>query len=1490
MHNKKIFSLLTVFVLTVLLATAMTVCASAAITVKDETVIGLSSSASYEYASITVSTASAPSYTAVKAGSTSISGLTPGLWAIRDTATSKVTVVWIKGDAEDRKNIGDVYYNASCGKDVVRTQTTTNWVDGVWTGTSSVNHSTFATYYLSSHGHISTADASGLSEGTVTLRSIRTKFQNVYYKYAYAPDEIIPVDELYTLGFNVGVRQTAFKVSYSDTATDPNLKTIYKLHTIDETGTVTVHTTKMNVAHSNSNAHSLAVANDFPDAKGWVIGLEIYPYGEVPINGLTITSSKNANNIWINSCFYIQYIPNLYTTKEKSGAIELPFQYNGANTAYIQGYGDGTFNPDGSITKAEVSTILANLILGQNMIPEGKATKFADLSANEWYYNAVNYLETKGIFNYVTGTKINADKPISRGELAQMIYGFAAVASKGTAKFTDVTADSTYGAAILALADNGILNGYADRTFRPDSSITRAEAITVINRIINLEANDSTVSKELLKNTFADIDGHWAEAQILMAANDNVKSDLHLSADASDILVTDNTVQLETNHIKITINKSNGKIISLINKYNGAEILGASTAPWFSYIVLDSGFTFSPKLVDVVDNRLKIVYGNGTEAYFVIDVKDNYFTMEMDSSLPYGVKNIYFGNITVNTEYSTDVDSYRISAVSMHMNTNMVNRPGGSALKTTAYASRKFGTRGAKLGITFSKFGGAKQGEHRAYLKEILDAIDRNVGISSTMGSAYTYDNTDPFGDYVIQSGGLSASTATETAQTLRKYSIDQLDFHQGGSSFIQGDFNFVCAKETGETFTTAAQFKERIGNLVTAEGIQLGLHTYTSLVSSSATTILTNPKWQRQIMHIDSENLTLASDVTADATVFPTVENPTGIKLYGELAGGGTSSLPWSGPNTGYFLIDEEIVLVTASDTTGLTTVSRGKCGTTATAHSAGSTIIHYLGHYGMFQSTPGSELFYHIADLTAQAYNEGGFRMIYLDGFESFARELFAPGDDQWYYYASFLQRLISKCEVDPLIEGSAFPVSFWNARARGGAVDHAVRETRKYNFNHLTSNVGFLKSYLTATLGWFNYAPDITATYKNTYSKTMFRDDLDFMGSIGVAYDMSTVANGFSVSTYKTYTTISNNTMYYSLYSILRKSGYFSDTVKETLQEGIMNGKEYRLQEQADGSWAFREMTYFKNKVFDLNDKTYATGSGTNPYNAQTPYIRIEQRFSTLSKNEATVFAFDETAEVSTQTGKHTFTTTDLSSKRAFKIKVYGNGDATGGILLTLNSASISEVGRLDFFLPTSHTGWREFILIDADNADYDGYEFAGDYITSVHYATFRNGYDFTTANSVTVNVAGNCTGVMIDDLKAYTLTNSPAVNPSVTINGSTITFKATVRSGEYIEYLPELGKAYHHSYNYSTLSPTNNGNTATVKEITFTGSVSVPAGDFTYTYNASKKTGLDVTLGAVGGPLRAKVVIGLQSSELIANESGWTATLPEIPEDIQYITLT
>ena len=82
-----------------------------------------------------------------------------------------------------------------------------------------------------------------------------------------------------------------------------------------------------------------------------------------------------------------------------------------------------------------------------------------------------------------------------------------------------------------------------------------------------------------LDTTFSDIDGHWAEYQILMAANDNVESKNHTQATASGMVLTDTTLSLETNQVKIDIDRKTGKVTAITNKYDYTNVMAASTSP-----------------------------------------------------------------------------------------------------------------------------------------------------------------------------------------------------------------------------------------------------------------------------------------------------------------------------------------------------------------------------------------------------------------------------------------------------------------------------------------------------------------------------------------------------------------------------------------------------------------------------------------------------------------------------------------------------------------------------------------------------------------------------------------------------------------------------------------------------------------------------------------------------------------------------------------------
>jgi len=1125
-------------------------------------------------------------------------------------------------------------------------------------------------------------------------------------------------------------------------------------------------------------------------------------------------------------------------------------QSGGSNKAYINGYAGNVFKPNATITRAEVFTIFARLLTGVQEIEGGNTTRFTDVSTDKWYYNATSYLDANGYFFTTTEDTLRPEENITRAEFVELAYFTSTLEAVGGVSFKDVDKSNRYYSAITAAASTGLVNGYGDGTFKPDATITRAEAVTIINRLIGLTANEKTVSREHLETVFSDIGGHWGEYQILMASNSNVKSKYYHNADLTSIKESTSGVWFETDYVKIEISKA-GKVTAIINKATGENVNAATSNPFFTSLISNTGALVEPKKAELDGGRLKVTFKNNLEVYYIIEAASDHFTVTLDTDLPSSVNGAIICNLSVNSRWALDDGtSYGISGVPMTTTVNNHYIPGGAskAARGTVYTYLGVPTIGAKLGVAFSPMT-----KHREHLKSIAKKIDPTEGLVNTHGGPFAYDHEDIFGDYVITYSGLTPEVATETAKLANKYSIEQIDIIQG-NNFVTADFNFIGAATPEEkkngTFISATEFKKRIGDKIIAEGIQMGLHTYSSIIPVSATNILSNPKWQKQICY-DEVTYTLRGDISKGRTSIKTNEDASKFEMA-------IDAVPWNNIHTKYILIDEEIILVQGATSSGFINVKRGQLGTKATSHKDGAEIRQFLCWYGMFQAKPLSELFYYLASETARAYNEGGFEMLYLDALESFDREGLCDKRTSYYIYSEFVRAVVSQCKKPPIVEYSTFGSYLWSARGRGGAVDNANRAYKNFKTAHVNNQKKYLDYFYTATLGWMSYCPDASARYKDTTTRSVYRDDLDHMGSLAIAYNFPTVCQSFSVNSFSAKTRLADNFGYYTFYTELRESNYFAPMVREQIKAGKY---EYKVFRQIDGTFAFREMKYQKEKIFASD---LATKTGANPFSAQTPFVRIEQRYSATDEGSVILKEFDENRAVTELVGTHSFTQVNVADKPSFKIRVYGNGSKTDAILLTLRGVVTGENGRNDYFIPLDFTGWRDITLIEANNDDYEGYSFNGISTGTVNYNTYRATVDLTRLNSATITLCGSCTGVKIDDLRACTPVDAPVKNPSITVGDTTLTFNAELHSSDYIEYYPDENKAY---LNYYTNIYDQEGkwvrSEAHTCEITFTGSLKVPAGAFTYTYKAEPMTDND---------MRAQVVLGY-SGKIIANPESW-----------------
>lgn len=153
--------------------------------------------------------------------------------------------------------------------------------------------------------------------------------------------------------------------------------------------------------------------------------------------------------------------------------------------AYVIGYPDGGVHPHATITRAETATIFFRLLTEKTRKDNlTKYHSFRDVPQGAWYNAAVATMaKLKIITGYPDGT-FQPDAPVTRAEFAAIAARFDEKSARTTASFRDI-----YGhwaeRYISRSAELGWIRGYTDNTFRPDQSITRAEAMALINRVLN---------------------------------------------------------------------------------------------------------------------------------------------------------------------------------------------------------------------------------------------------------------------------------------------------------------------------------------------------------------------------------------------------------------------------------------------------------------------------------------------------------------------------------------------------------------------------------------------------------------------------------------------------------------------------------------------------------------------------------------------------------------------------------------------------------------------------------------------------------------------------------------------------------------------------------------------------------------------------------------------------------------------------------------------
>ncbi len=215
-------------------------------------------------------------------------------------------------------------------------------------------------------------------------------------------------------------------------------------------------------------------------------------------------------------------IINIYGKQSSSGdTVKVGPQLNrDDHVAYIMGYPDGTVQPEGEITRAEACTIFFRLLTDSSRdYYFSKTNDYTDVNAGDWFNNAISTLSNAGIVTGYNDGTFRPNQPITRGEMAKIIANFANL-NKGTKSFTDLSGhwSKTY---VELAAGNGWIAGYPDGSFRPDQKITRAETVTMINRVLErVPAKELRLLSRSIMLTFPDNNpGDWYYIAIQEASN-----------------------------------------------------------------------------------------------------------------------------------------------------------------------------------------------------------------------------------------------------------------------------------------------------------------------------------------------------------------------------------------------------------------------------------------------------------------------------------------------------------------------------------------------------------------------------------------------------------------------------------------------------------------------------------------------------------------------------------------------------------------------------------------------------------------------------------------------------------------------------------------------------------------------------------------------------------------------------------------------------------
>ena len=185
---------------------------------------------------------------------------------------------------------------------------------------------------------------------------------------------------------------------------------------------------------------------------------------------------------------------------------------------YISGYGNNEIQPDNNLTRAETAMLFWRLIANVDKDAKEPRKVFSDIEKDAWYAKALTYLYDYNIISGYDDAHYWPDNFITRAEIAKLFSMFGALEIPISNTFSDVPKTHWAYSYIASAVHEGWISGYSDGTFHPENYITRAEMISLINKVLNRRVKTENLLADL--HIWDDIsDAHWAYSDIMEATH-----------------------------------------------------------------------------------------------------------------------------------------------------------------------------------------------------------------------------------------------------------------------------------------------------------------------------------------------------------------------------------------------------------------------------------------------------------------------------------------------------------------------------------------------------------------------------------------------------------------------------------------------------------------------------------------------------------------------------------------------------------------------------------------------------------------------------------------------------------------------------------------------------------------------------------------------------------------------------------------------------------